>query len=80
MLSCQGFLNNYDYIVILKFPNRMSEYYFNKGFIELTCDEDHLNKLPLLVKQRVGAEVKVNSDLVILCYTSIISTSNTLKT
>ena len=57
----------------------MSEYYFNKGFIELTCDEDHLNKLPLLLKQRIGAEVKVNSDLVILCKTTIISTSNTLK-
>ena len=42
MLSCQGFLNNNYYIVILKFPNRMSEYYFNKVFIKLTCDEDHL--------------------------------------
>ena len=41
MLSCHGFLNNDDSIVILKCPNKMSEYYFNKGFIELTCDEDH---------------------------------------
>ena len=57
----------------------MSGYYFNKGFIELTCDEDHLNKLPLSAKQRVGAEPKVNSDLVMLCKTTIISTSNTLK-
>ena len=79
MLSCHGFLKNDDYIVMIKFPNRMSEYYFNKGFIELTCNEDHLNKIPLLVKQRVGAEMKVNSDLVMLCYTSITSTSNTLK-
>ena len=31
MLSCRGFLNNNEYIVILKCPNRMSEYYFNKG-------------------------------------------------
>ena len=30
MLSCHGFLNNDDSIVILKCPNRMSEYYFNK--------------------------------------------------
>ena len=45
MLSCHGFLKNNDSIVILKCPNRMSEYYFNKGFIELTCDDDHLNKL-----------------------------------
>ena len=38
-----------------------------------------LNKLPLLVQQRVGAEPKANSDLVMLCKTAIISTSNTLK-
>ena len=36
-------------------------------------------KIPLLVKEIVGAEVKVNSDLVMLCYTTITSTSNTLK-
>ena len=65
--------------MILKCPNRTSEYYFNKGFIQLTCDEDHLNKLPKLVQQRVVVETKVNSDLVILCKTTIISTSNTLK-
>ena len=40
-LSCHGFLKNNDFVVILKCPNRMSEYYFNKGFIELECDEDH---------------------------------------
>ena len=32
-----------------------------------------------MVKDRVGSEVKVNSDLVMLCYTIITSTSNTLK-
>ena len=57
----------------------MSEYYFNKGFIQLTCDEDNLKILPVRVKDRVGAELKVNSDLVMLCYTTITSTSNTLK-
>ena len=61
ILSCHGFLNNNESIVIIKCPNRISEYYFNKEFIELTCDEDHLKKLPKLVQQRVGAEVKVNS-------------------
>ena len=79
MLSYHGFLNNNESIVILKCPNRMSEYYFNKGFIQLIYDEDHLNKLPKLVQQRIGAEPKVNSDLVMLCKTTIISTSNTLK-
>ena len=66
MLSCHGFLNNNEFIVILKCPNRMSELYFNKLFIQLTCDKDHLNKLPKLVQQRVGEEQKVNSDLVML--------------
>ena len=79
MLSFHVFLNNNESIVILKCPNRMSEYYFNKVFIPLTCDEDHLNKLPISVQQRVGAEPKVNSDLVMLCKTTILSTSNTLK-
>ena len=79
MLSCQVFLNNNESLVILKCPNRMSEYYFNKGFIKLTCDEDHLKTLPIRVKDRVGAELKVNSYLVMLYYTDITSTSNTLK-
>ena len=79
MLSCQGFLNNNESIVILKCPNRMSEYYFNKGFIQLTCDEYHLKTIPVRVKDRVCAELKVNSDLVMLCYTTITSTSNTVK-
>ena len=72
-------LKNNDSVVILKCPNRMSEYYFNKGFIELECDEDQLKKLPLMVKERVGAEVKVNTDFVMLFYTTITSTSNILK-
>ena len=42
MLSCHGFLKNDDSVMILKCTNRMSEYYFNKGFVELRCDEDHL--------------------------------------
>ena len=32
-----------------------------------------------MVKDRVGAEVKVNTDLVMLCYTTIPPTSNTMK-
>ena len=79
MLSCQGFFKNNESIVILKCPNRMSEYYFIKGFIQLTCDEDHLKTPHVGVKDRVGAELKLNSDLVMLCYTTIPSTSSTLK-
>ena len=32
-----------------------------------------------MVKNRVGSEVAVNTDLVMLCFTTIPSTSNTLK-
>ena len=79
MLSCQGFINNNDSIVILKFPNRMSQYYFNKGFTQLKCDEDHLKKIPENVKERVDAVLEENTDLVMPCHTTITSTSSTLK-
>ena len=69
MLSCQRFLNNNDSIVILKCL----------GFIKLTCDEEHLKTVLVKVKDRVGAELKVNTDLVMLCHTTITSTSYTLK-
>ena len=38
-LSCHGFLKNNDSVVVLKCPNRMFEYYFNKGFIIFDCGE-----------------------------------------
>ena len=41
LLSCHVCLKNNDSVVILKCPNRMSEYYFNKVFVELECDEDN---------------------------------------
>ena len=41
MLSCHGILNNNDYVIILKCPNRIFDYYFNKSVIALECDEDH---------------------------------------
>ena len=61
--------------MILKGPNRISQYYFNKGLIQLKCDEDHFKEPPVKVKERVGAELKVNTDLVMLCHTTITSTS-----
>ena len=54
-MSCHVFLKNNDSVVIFKCPNRMSEYYFNKVFVILECDEDHLKKLPSKFKDRVGA-------------------------
>ena len=53
MFSCQGFINNNDSIVILKCPNRMSQYYFNKGFTQLKCDEDHLKKFLIYSKKEL---------------------------
>ena len=35
LLSCQGFLTNKYYVVILKLPNRIFECYFNQVFIFL---------------------------------------------
>ena len=79
IVSCHGFINNNDSIVILEYPNRMSQYYFNKGFTEIICDEERLKKLPDLVQKRVGAELSENTDLVMQCSTTITSTSTTLK-
>ena len=41
LLSCHGFSNNNESVVILKCPNRMSEYYFNIGFFIFECDEEN---------------------------------------
>ena len=57
----------------------MSQYYFNKEFTQLKCDEDYLKKNPENVKERVGAFLEVNTDIVMLCHTTITSTSSTLK-
>ena len=40
-LSCHGFSNNNESVVILKCPNNMSEYYFNKGFVIFERDEEN---------------------------------------
>ena len=79
LLSCQGFSKKNESIVIPRFPNGMFEYYFNKGFIIFNCDENNLKRFPSEVKDRVGAEVTVNSDKAMICSTTIPSTSNTLN-
>ena len=52
----------------------MSQYYFNKIFTEFKCDEEHLKKIPDLVKERVGVVLSENTDLVMQCSTTITST------
>ena len=79
LLSCQGYLKNNDSVVILKCPNRMFEYYFNKGFIIFDCDKNNLKRLSSELKYRAGAEVTVNSEKIMICSTMISYTSNTLK-
>ena len=41
LLSCHGFSKNNEYVVIIKCPNSMSEYYFNKGLVIFECDEEY---------------------------------------
>ena len=52
----------------------MSEYYFNKVFVIFEFDEVIFKRLPYQVKDRVGAEVSVDSDLVMLFYITIPAT------
>ena len=41
LLSCHGFSENNESVVILKCPNRMSEYYFIKEFVIFERDEEN---------------------------------------
>ena len=42
LISCHGFLKNINYVVILKFPKRILEYYFSKGFTILEYNVNNL--------------------------------------
>ena len=78
MYFCE-FLRNKDSVVILKLPKSMFEYYFSKGFTYFDYNISNLGKLPNEVKQIIHAEDTDNSDKVVICSTTIPSTSNTLK-
>ena len=65
MLSYQGFINNNKSILILKCPNRMSQCYFNKEFIQLPCDKDHLKKSPKMSKKDL---VQIPTNILITYY------------
>ena len=79
LMSCHRFLKNINPIVILKFPKRMLEYYFSKGFTLFGRNTNNLAKLPNDVKQRIHAEETDNSEQVMICFNTIPSTSNTLN-
>ena len=55
LMSCNGFLKNINYVVILKCPKRMLEYYSKKGFAILESNDNDLAKLFNTVKQRINA-------------------------
>ena len=79
LMSCHGFLKDINYVVILKCPKRMLEYYFLKGFSVLERNDNNLAKLLNEVLQRINAEETDHSDKVTTCINTISSTSNTLK-
>ena len=74
LLSFQGFLKNNYSVVILKCPNGMFGYYFNKGFVIFDCDKNDLEKFPSDIKDIIGAEVSDNSYKVMICSIMIPST------
>ena len=53
----------------------MLEYNFSKGFTIFDCNTNNLAKLSNEVKNRIHAEDKENSDKVMICSTTIPSTS-----
>ena len=50
LMSCHEFLKNINYVVILKFPKRMLEYYSSKGFNHFDCDTNNLANITNEVK------------------------------
>ena len=57
----------------------MFGYYLSKGFTYYDCTIIKLTKLPSDLKDRIFAEETDNSYKVMICSTTIPSTSNTLK-
>ena len=56
----------------------MLEYYFSKLFAILEFNDNNLEKLPNDLNQRIQAKETDNSDKLMTCINTIISTSNTL--
>ena len=67
LMFCHGFLKNINYVVILKCPKRMLEYYFSKGFTIFECNDNNVENFPNETKQRIHTEDIENSDKVITC-------------
>ena len=68
------FFEEHKSVVILKYPKRMLELYFSKGFDILELNFNNLAKLLNEVKQRILAEETHNSDYIMTCINIIPST------
>ena len=79
LFQCHGLSNNIKYIVILKCPKSLLEYYFSKGFGILKQNSNILTKIPNLVKTIIHVEETKNSDYVMTSINTITSISNTPK-
>ena len=79
LMSCHGFLKNINSVVILKFPKRMLEYYFSKGFAILEYNDNNLAILTNEGKKIIHVEETNNSDKVMTYINTIHSKTDTLK-
>ena len=77
LLLCNYFLKNIKSIAILKYPKRMLEYYFLKGFGILECNFNNLAKLLKGLQQKNHSEEIDNSDYVMTCKKKSLHTKHT---
>ena len=68
LMSCNIFIKNINPIVILKYPKRILEYYFSKGFNLFDCNTNNLSKLTNEVKDRIHALKIENPEKVMTKY------------
>ena len=61
---CHIFSKKINYVVILKCPKSILEYYFSKGLATLECNVDNVSKSQNGVKQRIHAKETDNPDKV----------------
>ena len=59
-MSCHGVLKKKDSVIILKFINRICEYYFSNGINHSDFNKSNLEKLPSKIKEIIYSEVTDN--------------------
>ena len=71
LMYCHVFFKNINFIVIIKCPKSILEYYFSKVFNILECNVNNLEKIPNEVKERIHSEETDNRDKFITCINTI---------